>query len=31
MVETMAWNAEWLLFVAVLANQAGVPLPVTAA
>ena len=25
----MVRNAEWLLFVAVLANQAGVPLPVT--
>ena len=29
MVESMVRNAEWLLFVAVLANQAGVPLPVT--
>lgn len=29
MVESMARNADWLLFVAVLANQAGIPLPVT--
>lgn len=28
MVEPMMQNAEWLLFVGVLANQAGVPVPV---
>jgi membrane protein DedA with SNARE-associated domain len=28
MVESMFRNAEWLLFVGILANQAGVPVPV---
>lgn len=28
MIEPTVRNAEWLLFVAVLANQAGVPIPV---